>query len=57
MILRRFGWWDLWLLAGPVALQIPKDLDSITGKRLVCPQFSCWQRRDEWFPWLPQACC
>ena len=21
MILRRFGWWNLWLLAGPVALQ------------------------------------
>src|SRR5438552_17993222 len=23
MILRRFGWWNLWLLSGPVALQIP----------------------------------
>jgi pimeloyl-ACP methyl ester carboxylesterase len=29
MILRQFGWWNLWLLAGPVALQIPKDLDSV----------------------------
>jgi uncharacterized protein len=29
MILRQFGWWNLWLLAGPVALQIPPDLDSI----------------------------
>src|SRR6266536_6167225 len=29
MILRQFGWWNLWLLAGPVALQIPRDLDSI----------------------------
>ncbi len=26
MILRHFGWWNLWLLAGPVALQIPRDL-------------------------------
>src|SRR5204862_6043367 len=26
MILRRFGWWNLWLLAGPVALQVPRDL-------------------------------
>ena len=33
MILRRFGWWNLWLLAGPVALQIPRDLDSITNAR------------------------
>ncbi len=35
MILRRFGWWNLWLLAGPVALQIPKDLDSIANARAI----------------------
>jgi len=35
MILRQFGWWNLWLLAGPVALQIPRDLDSIDNARLV----------------------
>jgi len=35
MILRRFGWWNLWLLAGPVALQIPKDLDSITNAKTI----------------------
>jgi fermentation-respiration switch protein FrsA (DUF1100 family) len=33
MILRQFGWWNLWLLAGPVALQIPRDLDSIANAR------------------------
>ena len=33
MILRQFGWWNLWLLAGPVALQMPRDLDSITNAR------------------------
>jgi pimeloyl-ACP methyl ester carboxylesterase len=33
MILRRFGWWNLWLLAGPVALQIPKDLNSIANAK------------------------
>ena len=33
MILRQFGWWNLWLLAGPVALQIPPDLDSIGNAR------------------------
>jgi uncharacterized protein len=35
MILRRFGWWNLWLLAGPVALQIPKDLNSIANARVI----------------------
>jgi uncharacterized protein len=29
MILQRYGWWNLWLLAGPVALQVPMDLDSV----------------------------
>ena len=33
IILRQFGWWNLWLLAGPVALQIPQDLDSIANAR------------------------
>ena len=33
IILRQFGWWNLWLLAGPVALQIPRDLDSIANAR------------------------
>ena len=33
MILRQFGWWNLWLLAGPVAFQVPRDLDSIANAR------------------------
>src|SRR5215468_6758118 len=33
IILRQFGWWNLWLMAGPVALQIPLDLDSIVNAR------------------------
>jgi len=33
IILRRFGWWNLWLLAGPIALQIPRDLDSIANAK------------------------
>src|SRR5262245_5920952 len=33
MILRQFGWWNLWMLAAPVALQIPRDLDSIANAR------------------------
>ena len=57
MILRQFGWWNLWLLAGPVALQIPRDLDSIANARtsrvpaiflsaekdeIVAPRFHRW---------------
>jgi pimeloyl-ACP methyl ester carboxylesterase len=33
IILRHFGWWNLWLLAGPIAMQIPQDLDSIANAR------------------------
>jgi pimeloyl-ACP methyl ester carboxylesterase len=33
MILRQFGWWNLWLLAGPIALQIPRDLDSVSNAK------------------------
>jgi pimeloyl-ACP methyl ester carboxylesterase len=33
LILGRHGWWNLWLLAGPVAIQIPADLDSLANAR------------------------
>jgi pimeloyl-ACP methyl ester carboxylesterase len=33
IILRQFGWWNLWLFAGPMALKIPSDLDSIANAR------------------------
>src|SRR5439155_9666508 len=33
MILRQFGWWNLWLLAGPLSLQMPRDLDCIQNAR------------------------
>jgi pimeloyl-ACP methyl ester carboxylesterase len=35
IILRQFGWWNLWLLAGPVALRIPASLDSVRNARAV----------------------
>jgi hypothetical protein len=35
LILTRFGWWNLWLLACPIALQVPKDLDSPTNAARV----------------------
>ncbi len=33
IILRQFGWWNLWLLAGPWAQKIPHELDSIANAR------------------------
>ena len=35
MILRQFGWWNLWLLAGPIALQIPRELDSVSNAKAI----------------------
>ena len=33
IILRQFGWWNLWLIAGPMALHIPSALDSLANAR------------------------
>jgi pimeloyl-ACP methyl ester carboxylesterase len=33
IILRQFGWWNLWLFAGPMAAKIPSALDSIANAR------------------------
>jgi pimeloyl-ACP methyl ester carboxylesterase len=35
IILRQFGWWNLWLLAGPLAQKLPADLDSVANARRV----------------------
>jgi alpha-beta hydrolase superfamily lysophospholipase len=48
MMLRQFGWWNLWLLAGPIALQIPRDLDSIANaKSIQAPAIFLLAERDE----------
>ena len=48
MILRQFGWWNLWLLAGPVALQIPRHLDCIVNARASrAPAIFLLAERDE----------
>jgi hypothetical protein len=48
VILRQFGWWNLWLLAGPVALQIPQELDSIPNARASrAPAIFLLAERDE----------
>lgn len=35
MILRQFGWWNLWLLAGPLSLKVPSDLDSVANAKAI----------------------
>jgi pimeloyl-ACP methyl ester carboxylesterase len=51
MVLRRFGWWNLWLLAGPVALQLPRDLDSIANaKASRAPAIFLLAEKDEVVP-------
>jgi hypothetical protein len=48
LVLRQFGWWNLWLLAGPVALQIPTDLDSlVNGKKVHVPAIFLLADEDE----------
>jgi pimeloyl-ACP methyl ester carboxylesterase len=33
LILGRYGWWNLWLAAGPIAVQVPGSLDSLDDAR------------------------
>ena len=48
MILRQFGLWNLWLLAGPIALQIPRDLDSVSNAKAIhVPAIFLLADRDE----------
>ena len=35
LILGRGGWWNLWLIAGPVAMSIPRELDSLANAKSV----------------------
>jgi pimeloyl-ACP methyl ester carboxylesterase len=35
LILGRYGWWNLWILAGAIAAQVPTDLDSLKNARLI----------------------
>lgn len=33
LILKQHGWWNLWLIAGPMALSIPSELDNLANAR------------------------
>ena len=48
MIYRQFGWWNLWLLAGPLAQKIPAALDSVAnGKAVHTPAIFLLADEDE----------
>lgn len=48
IILRQFGWWNLWLFAGPMAQKLPVDLDSVANARAVhVPAIFLLAERDE----------
>jgi pimeloyl-ACP methyl ester carboxylesterase len=48
IILRQFGWWNLWLLAGPLAQKIPADLDSVANaKKVRVPAIFLLAEKDE----------
>jgi pimeloyl-ACP methyl ester carboxylesterase len=51
LALRKYGWWNLWLLAGPVALRIPPELDTIANsKRIHAPAIFLLAENDEIVP-------
>lgn len=55
LILRHHGWWNLWLLAVPVSLGVPSELDSIANaKRCRAPAIFVTSRRDEVVPFAYQ---
>ena len=48
IILRQFGWWNLWLLAGPLAQKLPADLDSVANaKKVRVPAIFLLAEKDE----------
>ena len=38
LILGENGWWNLWLVAGPIALAVPGDIDSIANAGCATPR-------------------
>ena len=51
VVMGHHGWWNLWLLAGPIALQLPSDLDSVTNaKNIHAPAIFLLAEKDEVVP-------
>ena len=51
LILGKYGWWNLWLVAGVVALQVPSELDSLAnGANVHAPAVFVLTRDDSVVP-------
>jgi len=51
LVVGEHGWWNLWLLAWPVALQLPRGLDSVDNARQCrAPAVFVLSERDEVVP-------
>jgi pimeloyl-ACP methyl ester carboxylesterase len=51
LIVRRYGWWNLWLIAAPVAMQIPAELDGpSTAAKVKAPAVFLLADQDEVVP-------
>ncbi len=51
LILQRQGWWNLWLLAGPFALHVPRELNAPdTAPHVHAPAVFMLADRDETVP-------
>ena len=48
IILRQHGWWNLWVLAGPVSMMVPQELNALRSAPLaVVPAVMLTARNDE----------
>jgi len=51
LLLGNYGWWNLWLLAGPIALQVPAALNATdTAPRAAAPAVFVTATSDEVVP-------
>jgi uncharacterized protein len=56
LIRGRFGWWNLWLLAGPVAWGVPSSLDSLeNARRSTAPMVLLSSEKDDTVPFEYQT--
>jgi pimeloyl-ACP methyl ester carboxylesterase len=51
LVMGHFGWWNLWLAALPISLQIPAELDSLANAAHVnAPAVFVSALKDDWVP-------
>lgn len=56
LIRGRYGWWNLWLLAGPISWGVPSSLDSLANaRRADVPVVLISSERDEVVPFAYQT--